>query len=86
MSTTEYEKFVNILTDNDCMCRVHGFPNKPHCEGKLRIENVKMYPHEAGIEVPDKKGKQWVYVVCPECDHELSWDKLIRKFEALKKS
>ena len=67
---TKWEQF-NVALEKgiNCLC------------GKKLDSNcwVSMRDHEGGIFVPDETVKQWVAVLCDECDFEMSWNKVIRR-------
>jgi hypothetical protein len=70
---SEYSAFKSIL-DNGITCRF--------CETKLEFNDVDMYYHDGGIQVPDKDLKQWVYVQCSnkKCQYQWSWKKIINQW------
>ena len=59
----EYKKEMKV-TECDC-------GNKD-----LDQQRINAYPHEDGWEVKGLKGKQWLFIVCPECKYEWSLSKL----------
>lgn len=46
--------------------------------------NIKAYPHEGGIHVEDREGKQWVYVHCSACGYDWALWKLVNRAKAVK--
>ena len=49
------------------------------CGKKLGKKFMDMYPHDGGIDVPDKFDKQWVYVTCQRCGWQCSHEKILRR-------
>ena len=43
---------------------------------------VKMYDHENGLAVPDRKEKQWVSFECKKCGYNTSWSKILNAKES----
>ena len=70
---SEFLAFKNIL-DDGILCRF--------CKNLLEVEDIEMYDHDGGIEVPNKDLKQWVYVQCSnkKCQYQWSWKKIINQW------
>lgn len=47
----------------------------------LLVSQLKMYPHENGIAVPDEKNNQWVSFEC-KCGYNTSWSKILTAKES----
>ena len=44
------------------------------CGVDLRGLPVLGYPHDGGYRVPGYVEKQWLYVVCPKCGYQMSFE------------
>ena len=67
---SKYEELTEFL-DLGMNC---GFCSEP-----LHEEDIGMYDHDGGIPVMGHLINQWVYVTCRKCNHQWSWDKLLRR-------
>jgi len=51
-------------------CKFHDAPVD------LGSSQIVNYPHTGGYPVDNYRANQWMYVVCPDCSHQWSLDKL----------
>ena len=50
------------------------------CPCGCHIGDVRMHPHDNGIPVSGRDGLWWVYLVCFDCGHTTSQDRLPQTF------
>jgi len=55
--------FRNVLKKNGCSCGSH--------QGDIR-----MHPHDGGVQVPGENGTWWIYFHCYKCGHDTSLSKV----------
>jgi len=61
----EYKWLVEAL---ECKCVT--------CKTPLKDLEIELYQHEDGWEVRHLKGKYWLYITCPNCGYQNSFEKL----------
>jgi hypothetical protein len=63
----EYRKALKELGDDTCFW----------CKAELDYENLEHYDHSNGVPIDGHEEKQWLYTVCPSCEYQWAWHKLL---------
>lgn len=67
---------VKIMTRLDTLVAEMKVHTCPCCGEGLHFDHVDMYDHKYGWGVTPEIPKQWLSVHCPDCDYDISFDKL----------
>lgn len=61
------EQWKELITHTKCeWCGYEGLDKEP----------VQAYPHYGGWKIQEEFRKQWLFIVCPDCDYEWALWKL----------